>query len=197
MNYSEDDKIVVVSGLPRSGTSLMMKMLDRGGISPITDDERKADDDNVGGYYEYEPVKKLKEDNSWLFKARGKSVKIISFFLPLLSDDYKYKIIFMRRDMDEILASQARMLVRRGESSKGPGDKEMKEIYQNHIEDVNEWLSNQNHIESIEISYNETVFNPDRFANMVNTFIGGNLNEKAMSKVIDKKQYRQRKKDKI
>ena len=195
MEHLEKERIIVVSGLPRSGTSLMMKMLVQGGVESLTDNKKKADDDNKGGYFEYEPVKNLKEDNSWLFKACGKSVKIISFFLHFLSDDHKYKIIFMRRDMDEILASQTRMLVRRGESTKGPNDEEMKEIYQSHIKEVKEWLSNQDHIESIEISYNKTVRNPDYSVGIVNAFLGGNLDEKAMIRTVDKRQYRQRKRE--
>ena len=80
MTSLEKERIIVVSGLPRSGTSLMMKMLVQGGVESLTDNKRKANDDNKGGYFEYELVKKLKEDNSWLFKAVGKAIKIISFF---------------------------------------------------------------------------------------------------------------------
>ena len=193
MEHLEKERIIVVSGLPRSGTSLMMKMLVQGGVESLTDNKRKADDDNKGGYFEYELVKKLKEDNSWLFKAVGKAIKIISFFLYDLPVEYNYKVIFIRRDMDEILASQEQMLVRRGESHNGNDNDEMKGVFLKHIQEVNEWLSTQKNIEILEVSYNKIVEKPDYEVRRVNNFIGGNLDENAMIMSVDKRQYRQRK----
>jgi hypothetical protein len=108
--------VVVVSGLPRSGTSMLMNMLDAGGIPPLTDNLRAADDDNPRGYYEFEPVKKLREgDFSWLPNAQGKSVKIISALLAYLPPTETFQVLFMQRAIPEILASQRRMLINRGE----------------------------------------------------------------------------------
>ena len=112
--WSNPDTIVVVSGLPRSGTSMMMQMLEAGGMDVLTDGRRTADEDNLKGYYEYEKVKALKTDNSWLPRAGGKAVKIISELLRHLPGTHTYRVIFMRRAMEEILASQDRMLIRRG-----------------------------------------------------------------------------------
>src|ERR1041385_2006037 len=106
--------IAIVSGLPRSGTSMMMKMLVAGGLEALTDNIRTADEDNPEGYFEFEMVKKLGDDRSWLADARGKCVKIVSSFLKHLPQDFTYKIIFMRRNIEEVLASQRQMLVRRG-----------------------------------------------------------------------------------
>ena len=107
--------VTVVSGLPRSGTSMMMKMLDQAGLELVTDRLRQADEDNPKGYFEYEPVKQLARsaDRTWLDDARGKGVKIISTLLRELPAHYNYKVVFMRRDLSEILASQAKMLARR------------------------------------------------------------------------------------
>ena len=105
----EQPFVTVVSGLPRSGTSMMMKMLEAGGIDPIQDGIRTPDSDNPKGYYEYERVKQLdKGDTAWVADAQGKSVKVISALLRYLPADYEYRILFMRRDLDEILASQAK-----------------------------------------------------------------------------------------
>ncbi|HZD55295.1 MAG TPA: hypothetical protein VE136_01120, partial [Anaerolineales bacterium] len=99
--------MTIVSGLPRSGTSMMMKMLEAGGVPPLTDEIRTADRDNPKGYYEFERVKKMPDgDKAWMVEARGKSVKVISALLEHLPPQYDYKVIFMRRDMNEILASQ-------------------------------------------------------------------------------------------
>ena len=113
------EPVVVVSGLPRSGTSMMMKMLAAGGVSVMTDAVRKADVDNPKGYYEYERVKDLEKetDKSYVREARGKALKVISFLLKDLPDDNFYQVIFMRRHLDEVIASQNKMLDRRGEES--------------------------------------------------------------------------------
>ena len=111
-----NNNITIVSGLPRSGTSMMMKMLEAGGLEAVTDEIRKADEDNPKGYYEFEKVKKIKEDSSWLEDVKGKVVKMVSMLLYDLPSDYSYKIIFMRREMNEILASQTKMLGRKGKS---------------------------------------------------------------------------------
>ena len=112
----QNEAIIVVSGLPRSGTSMLMKMLDAGGVPPLTDNIRTADEDNPKGYYEFERVKALdKGDTAWVADAHGKSVKVISALLKHLPADQSYRVVYVRRNMDEILASQRKMLVRRGE----------------------------------------------------------------------------------
>mgnify|MGYP001814252456 FL=1 len=125
----EKGTINVVSGLPRSGTSLMMKMLEAGGIPPMTDNIRTADDDNPKGYYEYERVKKMPDgDVAWVKDAQGKAVKVIAALLEYLPDDYIYKVLFMRRSMDEILASQKQMLIRSGKPTDEISDEKLAEL---------------------------------------------------------------------
>nr|NIN51422.1 hypothetical protein [Gemmatimonadales bacterium]NIP08886.1 hypothetical protein [Gemmatimonadales bacterium]NIS63756.1 hypothetical protein [Gemmatimonadales bacterium] len=133
--------IVVVSGLPRSGTSMMMQMLAAGGLEVVTDDLREADESNPLGYFELERVKDLdnESDLSWLRDARGKGIKIIAFLLRYLPQQYDYKVIFMHRDLGEILASQAKMLARRGEPA-GTDDVRMREIFEEHIREIQRLL---------------------------------------------------------
>ena len=109
-----ENEIIIVSGLPRSGTSLMMQMLDNGGIEVVTDNVRTADTDNPRGYYEFEQVKKIKEDVSWLPGTRGKAFKMVSQLLYELPASEKYRVIFMERDLDEMIRSQEKMLARLG-----------------------------------------------------------------------------------
>ena len=138
----EPEFITVVSGLPRSGTSMMMKMLAAGGMPILTDNTRIPDDDNPGGYFELEKVKALKDgENEWLSEAQGKAVKIISALLEHLPSQYQYRIIFIHRDLGEILASQKQMLVRRGEPADKIDDESLGALFQKHLLQVEKWLS--------------------------------------------------------
>src|SRR5882724_8514008 len=128
--------IVIVSGLPRSGTSLMMQMLQAGGMPLLIDDRRPADADNPNGYWEYEPVKRLQQDNSWIPKAEGKAVKVVSALLQYLPPQYTYKIIFMQRSLQEVLASQAVMLQRRGTQGSKADDTTLATVFEQHLERI-------------------------------------------------------------
>ena len=184
--------ITIVSGLPRSGTSMMMKVLEAGGMEIVTDNLRVADEDNPKGYYELEQVKALKDgDTSWIQGAPGKVVKVISSLLEYLPSAYKYKIIFMRREIAEILASQKQMLIRRGEPSDG-NDQEMAEMFQEHLKRVRVWLANQPNMEVLYVDYNTLMGAPDPEIKAVAEFLGLNENLEAMLAVPDKKLYRQK-----
>jgi hypothetical protein len=188
----QSPEITIVSGLPRSGTSMMMKILEAGGMQIFTDNLRLADEDNPKGYYELEQVKALKDgDKSWLKDASGKVVKVISSLLEFLPANYKYKIVFMRREIAEILASQKQMLIRRGESSDGD-DRKMAEMFQEHLKRVRVWLANQPNMEVLYVDYNALMVNPAAEIKAVANFLG--LNEKldVMLAVPDKKLYRQK-----
>ena len=187
------EPIVIVSGLPRSGTSMMMKMLEAGGLTVMTDAIRQADIDNPKGYYEYERVKNLEKetDKSYVREARGKVLKVISFLLKDLPDDNYYRVIFMRRHLDEVIASQNKMLDRRGESS--IEDREtMAEAYRNHLAAVKILVRKRPNLEMLEFRYDEAVKSPREAARAVNAFLGGRLDESAMSAVIDGELYRNR-----
>ncbi len=185
--------IVIVSGLPRSGTSMMMKMLDAGGLPPLTDNERTADEDNPKGYFEFERVKKLETDKEWLRDAEGKAVKVISMLLRHLPSDHAYKVIFMHRTIDEILASQRRMLIRRGEPTDKVPDEKMAEMYRTHLRKIEKWLDEQGNFDVLYVTYNDALKRPVEYCEKVNTFLGGALDESKMAGVVDNNLYRQRK----
>jgi broad-specificity NMP kinase len=188
------DRFVIVSGLPRSGTSMMMKMLEVGGIPVLTDHEREADEDNPKGYFEFERVKKLKEgDFGWLPQVKGKVVKVIAALLTHLPSDYEYDVIFMRRAMPEILASQKQMLIRRGENPDKVKDEEIAALFDKHLAQVIGWAKKQKNIRLIEVDYNVALKNPTPIVKRVNDFLGDQLNIEMMASVIDPKLYRQRK----
>jgi hypothetical protein len=187
-----NETIIVVSGLPRSGTSMMMKMLEAGGLEPLTDNIRTADEDNPKGYFEFERVKQIENDKAWLEDARGRVVKLISALLKHLPPSYNYKVIFMRRAMPEILASQRQMLIRRGEPADAVPDDKMAAMFEKHVAQVETWLAAQPNIETIYVSYNEVMKAARPHAELVNKFLGGTLNVDAMVGVADAALYRQR-----
>lgn len=175
---------------------MVMKMLEAGGISPLTDNIRAADDDNPRGYYEFERAKKLKEgDYAWLPEAQGKVVKVIGALLVELPPDYKYRVLFMRRKIDEVLASQSKMLERRGEEKKIDDDT-MAVLFQKHVKQVEEWMAKQSNLRYIDVDYNAMLEDPLPQIKQINRFLGGELDDAAvaaMAAVVDPDLYRQRK----
>ena len=184
--------IVVVSGLPRSGTSMAMKMLEAGGMEIVTDGEREADEDNPRGYYEDERVKDLAKatDKSWLRASRGRAIKVISFLLKDLPPNLNYQVILMRRDLTEVLASQRKMLDRRGETDDTP-DVRMMELWQDQLWRVNYLLRKAPQFEWVEIEYAEALRDPAAAAARIAGLVEG-LDEKAMAAVVDPALYRNR-----
>ena len=185
--------IIIVSGLPRSGTSMMMKMLEAAGLEILTDNQRSADENNPKGYYEFERVKQLKAgDFDWLSSAPGKVVKIISALLEYLPNQYSYKIIFMRRDMGEVLASQRQMLARDGKPDDQVPDGKLAELYANHLTKIETWLEQQPNMSTLYISYNQALRDPKPEIDRINQFLGGNLAVQSMLRVVDPNLYRER-----
>lgn len=187
------DPIVVVSGLPRSGTSMMMKMLEAGGLPVLTDDIRTADVDNPKGYYEFERVKQLdKGDHAWLADAQGKVVKVISALLEHLPPGYSYRVIFVERQIDEVLASQKKMLARRGEPTDRVSDEEMARLFAKHVQKVKVWLSAQPNFAVLYVDYNRMLADPLPYVRQVNQFLGSKLDEARMAQAVDPELYRNR-----
>lgn len=184
--------VIVVSGLPRSGTSMMMRMLAQGGLSILTDEQRRADDDNPNGYFELEVVKQLRDGNStWLKEANGKVVKVISSLLEYLPHEYHYKIIFMERDSRETLVSQKKMLNHRGQESK-MSDEEMEQQFQAHLSLMKPWLVRQPNMEVLYINYNALMAEPKAFCERITNFLGLPLDQTQMLNVPDHQLYRNR-----
>ena len=186
------DFITIVSGLPRSGTSMMMKMLEAGGLELLIDRIRTADADNPKGYYEFERVKQIETDQAWLPEAQGKAVKMISALLRHLPADYRYRIVFMQRYMDEILASQQQMLIRRGEATDRVSDDKMADMFRRHLQQVQDWLAQQPNMDVLYIHYSDVLEEPAAAAEHIARFFGGALDAEAMARVVDPNLYRQR-----
>jgi len=192
--YTVDEHIIVISGLPRSGTSMMMKMLSACKIPLLVDDLREPDEDNPNGYYEFTRVKDLERDNSWLNLACGTAVKIVSPLLPHLNIDMgiKYRIIFMLRDIDEILASQKKMAGRLGHAEDNIEDSILKQNYSVHLEQVKKWLEQQKNIDVLYLNYADVVSNPVSTIESIIAFLGIKLDAQDIADVVDSSLYRQR-----
>ena len=189
---NEHKTIIVVSGLPRSGTSMMMKMLEEGGIPILTDAIRGADDDNPNGYYEFELAKKLVVgQNQWLADANHKVVKIISALLEHLPANYRYKIIFMEREPREILASQQKMLANRNQKSE-IGDAEMQEQFQKHLAAIKYWLARQPNMDVMYVDYNKMISKPEIYCQTIADFIAVPVDVSKMLAVPNERLYRNR-----
>jgi hypothetical protein len=188
------EPIVVVSGLPRSGTSMMMRMLEAGGMPILTDGARAADSDNPKGYFELERIKNLEheQDKSYLREGRGKAVKVISFLIKDLPQGNFYRVIFMRRDLDEVVQSQDKMLKNRGEAEQQTDTEALKEAYRNDIVRTRLLCRKRPNFELVEINYREAVSQPAKAAARVNAFVGGRLDEAAMRAAVDESLYRNR-----
>jgi hypothetical protein len=192
MNTITAEFLTIVSGLPRSGTSMMMRMLEQGGLDVLTDHIRTPDDDNPNGYYEFEAVKQTKEDASWLAGSEGKAVKMVYRLLYDLPADRTYRVLFMRRELEEILASQKVMLQRHGMVD-GVSEAQMSALFRAEIDAFYKWVRQQKHIELIDVDYNRMVADSRREITRVNEFLGGVLDEGAMASVVDESLYRNRK----
>lgn len=192
-NIKSEEFITIVSGLPRSGTSMMMKILEAGGLDTVTDNIRKADEDNPKGYYELEKVKKIEQDSSWLKRCKGKAFKMVSMLLYHLPNDMRYKVIFLRRDMDEILASQRKMLIRLNRKNEINDEEEMKRLFNVHLNEIENWLKEQNNISTLFISYNDILKNPGINIKKINKLFNNKLNLLDMTNIVDTSLYRQRK----
>jgi sulfotransferase family protein len=196
--FSRSDKpvtkqpVTVVSGLPRSGTSMMMMMLAEGGMPIITDEIRRADSDNPNGYFEFETVRQMSAgDVDWLADANGKAVKVISALLEYLPSNYSYKIIFLERDVHEILASQRKMLMNRNEKEMG-NEAEIEAQIQKHLSAMKPWLVRQPNIEVLYVNYNTLMTEPEPVCEQITDFLDLPLNQTRMLAVPDKQLYRNR-----
>jgi Sulfotransferase domain. len=189
---SKKQPIVIVSGLPRSGTSMMMRMLAEGGLPVVTDELRRPDSDNPKGYFEFETVRQMSEGNvSWLADSGGKAVKVISALLEYLPSTYSYKIIFLERDVQEILASQRKMLLNRKEAEMGD-ETEIAAQIQKHLSVMKPWLVRQPNIEVLYVNYNTLIAKPQPVCAQVIEFLDLPLNQTRMLAVPDKLLYRNR-----
>jgi mRNA-degrading endonuclease HigB of HigAB toxin-antitoxin module len=187
-----DESIVIVSGLPRSGTSMVMKMLAAGGVNVLTDNIRKADHDNPKGYLEYEPVKNLKTDSGWLKDMKGRAVKVISHLLYYLPRTFTYKIIFIQRSMQEILESQKKMYQRIHKKADDIEDVVLEEKFNLHLKKIKTYIENKKYFSCLYVHYGDILHDAFKESSKIQAFLDRPLNIEAMSKVVDQNLYRNR-----
>jgi tetratricopeptide (TPR) repeat protein len=187
---NHEDLITIVSGLPRSGTSMMMQMLQAGGLDILSDGQRQADASNPQGYWEYEKVKRLAQDNSWLGEARGKVVKVIAHLLPYLPEDYHYRIIFMQRDLDEVLDSQQTMLQRQDKHKQNPAS--LRQTYTEQLQRIQDWLARQPHCQVLYVAHRQAITAPHQVTEELAQFIEHPFAAAQAAQVIQPQLYRAR-----
>jgi hypothetical protein len=184
--------ITIVSGLPRSGTSLMMQMLVAGGVPALSDGERRADTDNPRGYLEWERIKQLPHDPACIAEGEGKVVKVISRLLLSLPGGYEYRIVFMRRPLPEVLASQDQMLRRRGTYKEGTDPAVLSAAFEKHLREVCAWLEGKPHVKALHVPYHDVLSKPRDIGQQLVQFLGIALDEEAMTQQVDASLYRNR-----
>lgn len=183
--------ITIVSGLPRSGTSMMMQILQAGGLETLTDEVRHADESNPRGYFEYEPVKALARSTDWITEAEGKVVKVIAQLVPRLPAGYEYAVLFMKRDLDEILASQGKMLARMGR--KGAADQEsLRDVFDRQLASAVTFAENRPNMRTLSVAYAGVLLDPVKAIETISTFLGADLDVAAAAAVVDPTLYRER-----
>ncbi len=186
------DYVTIVSGLPRSGTSMMMQVLEAGGIPALTDGLRSADDSNPKGYYEFEPVKKTKEDPSWVDRARGMAVKMVYRLLYDLPGEYEYRVVFMRRDVEEVLISQQTMLQELGKKGAGASNERMAALFRRELASFEAWVARRENFGILYVEHGDMIRSPAGEAVRISRFLGGDLNTEAMAAAVDPSLYRAR-----
>ncbi len=184
--------VTVVSGLPRSGTSLLMQMLAAGGMPVLTDGQRAADPHNPRGYFELEAVKYTRTNHSWLDRAEGKAVKVVHLLLPHLPLAREYRVIFMQRDLLEIIASQRAMLQQQGRPTANLPDARLAEIFGNQLSEVRQWLARNPNFRVLPLQHRDVLEMPLTAAQQVALFLEGGLAPKPMAAAVDSSLYRQR-----
>jgi hypothetical protein len=184
--------ITIVSGLPRSGTSLMMQMLVAGGIPALSDGERAADVDNPRGYLEWERIKTLPKDPGCIAEGEGKVVKVISQLLLALPAGHEYRVVFMQRPLAEVLVSQDQMLKRRGTFKEGANTGAISAAFEKHLRDVYAWLDGKSYVKALRVPYHEALTLPREIAARLAEFLGMALDLDAMVQQVDGSLYRNR-----
>lgn len=184
--------ITVVSGLPRSGTSLLMQMLASGGMPVLTDGRRTPDQHNPRGYFELEAVKHSRTDPSWVAQAEGRAVKVVHLLLSYLPVDRQYRVIFMQRDLGEVIASQRAMLIQQGRPVANLPDSKMAAIFEKQLAEVRQWLAQRPNFQVLQIRYRDVIERPLPVAQQIATFLSGEVDHQLMAAAVEPKLYRQR-----
>jgi hypothetical protein len=185
MREPRRDFITVVCGVPRSGTSLVMQMLGAGGMPLLTDGVRGADVHNPRGYFEYEPAKRLRSDASWVSEAQGKAVKLVHAVVSLLPAEFSYRLLLVRRDLREVVASQQAMLGERYDPDAGPSPARLVEIFGAQLAELERWLAARPEFRVSNLEHRSLLEDPKPVAAEMAGFLGGGLDVGAMVAAVD------------
>ena len=183
-------EFVVVSGLPRSGTSLMMQMLEAGGLAVMTDGERRRDEDNPEGYYEWEEIKRVGAEPDIMRRAEGKAIKVISMLLPSLPMEHHYKIIFMDRPIREVVTSQIKMARKRGKQVDNPEN--LAEMLEDHRTRILLGIKNTPNFSLLVVDYPQLIKSPAEWSHRIRSFLGEVAGWEAMIRAVRPELYRNR-----
>lgn len=179
------DFVTIVSGLPRSGTSMMMGMLGAGGMDLLVDDHRPGDESNPKGYFEFEPVAASRESVEWVPLAAGKAVKVIYALLETLPDGFDYRVVYLIRDIDEVVESQARMLARTGRSGAAVPREKLVEIFREERERSLAWLEERGNFRLLPVEYGDVLQQPSLVCRSIAAFLERGLDEVAMAAAVE------------
>lgn len=179
--------VVIVSGLPRSGTSMVMRMIRAGGLEVVSDGVRGGNEDNPHGYFEHERIKSLADGNAerWLKSCRGRALKVVSPLLKHLPRELNYQVIFIERDLEEVLDSQGRMLRNRGVREEDESRQALREAFERDLEAIRRFLARAPNFRTLFLSHAEVLALPAAAAGKINAFLGSGLDEAAMASGVD------------
>ncbi len=186
------DEITVVTGLPRSGTSMAMGMLHAAGVPLLVDAHRPADASNPRGYFEYAPVKATRREAAWVASARGRAVKVIHALVPHLPEAERYRVVWMQRDLDEVLRSQERMLERQGQQPEVGDRALLRTAYARQLDELRVWLGRRSTASVLELDHALVLGRPDEAAHQLARFVGRPAQAGAMARAVDASLYRER-----
>lgn len=189
---NQDAFITVVSGLPRSGTSMMMQVLEAGGIAALTDGSRGADQDNPRGYYELDAARQIASDASFLNEAHGKALKLIHALVTKLPTGYHYRVLFLRRPIGQVLASQQKMLAHSGRRGAALAPEKLGPVFEKQVNETLALLSARSDVALFEVDYPQLVLAPAVAMADINAFLGGELNVDAMQHAVRHDLFRNR-----
>jgi hypothetical protein len=170
----------------------MMQMIVAGGMDALTDGLRTADENNPRGYFEWEPAKSLKQNPEAIAGAEGKVVKIISALLPLLPSSHRYRVVFMRRPLEEVVASQNKMLQRLGREVPSPPKATVIGAFEKHLKELQTWLSRQTNLAVLDVDHKALLDRPQEEASRISAFLGGGLDSNLMAAQVERSLHRER-----
>jgi len=187
--------VTIVSGLPRSGASMLIRLLAAGGMPVVADAARPPHEDDPYGWFEEPRGGQPPVTAAWLGQARGRAVGIVSPLLPHLPSTLAYRVVFAKRDLREILAAQHTAHARRGTPPPPADDARILALCERHLEQIDAWLAAQEHVRVLDVEFADVLAMPAVQAARLAAFVGGGLDVEAMARAVDPRLHRQGRSD--